>query len=106
MLVAWNGKRRVDQEKEAGQGWERANPECEEGSCAGRVRGVKKSAAEGGDEGMRWIGDGSDVSEGWREDLLLVREQNRRDVRSTDANLSISEVFSNGRSVCSVLTAS
>lgn len=96
MLVSWNGKSRVYQEEEAGQGRKRADPKGEESACTGRVRGVEESTAEGGDEGMRWISDGSNVSEARRENLLLVREQNRRDVRSVGKILSARGFFANG----------
>lgn len=41
---------------------------------------MKKGATEGGDKRVRWVGDGGDVSQGRRENLLLVRKQDGRDM--------------------------
>lgn len=82
MLVTRDGEGRIDEEEEAGQRGKGADPEGQEGACAGWVGGVEQSAAEGGDEGVRWIGDGGDVLEGRWKNLLLIRKQNGRHVRS------------------------
>lgn len=72
---------RVDQQKDAGEWWEGAEPEGEECACARWVGGVKCRTRKRRDKGMGARGQRRDGGEPRGEGVLFAWEEGWRDKR-------------------------